>query len=63
MFILVSPLFFLPHLFQASCYCMCLTALHLAEPEYAWVVVPVELGEILDKVGAFYHSIMYIRYS
>lgn len=39
------------HILQASCYCICLTALHLAEPQYAWVVVPVELEEILVKVG------------
>ena len=38
---------------QANCYCMCLTALHLAQSQYAWVVVPVELGEILAKVGTF----------
>ena len=29
---------------------MCLTALHLAQPQYAWVVVPVELEEIMEKV-------------
>jgi nuclear pore complex protein Nup160 len=34
---------------QADCYCMCLTALHLAQPRYAWVVVPVELEEIIEK--------------
>ena len=40
---------------QANCYCMCLTALHLAEPQYAWIVVPVELGEILAKVDQSTH--------
>ena len=38
---------------QANCYCMCLTALHLAQPQYAWVVVPVELEEIMEKVRCF----------
>ena len=35
---------------QANCYCMCLTALHLAQSQYAWVAVPVDLGEILAQV-------------
>lgn len=34
---------------QSDCYVMCLTALRLEMPQYAWVVVPIELEEMMEK--------------